>query len=222
MTEEVKYYKTDEYEKFSFFKFNRTAGTNKNLKDSVKMVDMTKFCPIIVTPDFKIIDGQNRFIVCKNACKPIFYTVYNGDPKQAMIALNTSSKPWRQEEYLEYYVGEGRTNYMALKFLMDKYKISISNAILLYSSGKTNSASFKKGNLVDDSEYFIPVVEFIQNTELPKDVKSYRSFVNAVLLFFINNNGNYKKINKLSKYIISITKFSRTEDYLQAFENLTR
>lgn len=222
MTEEIKYYKTDEYKKFSFFKFNRTAGTNKNLKSSVNMVDMTEYCPIIVTPDYKIIDGQNRFLVCKEAGKPIYYTIYDGNPKQAMIALNTSAKPWRQEEYLEYYVNEGHTSYIALKYLMDKYKIGISNAILLYSSGKTNSGSFKQGKLVDESRFFIPVVEFIQSTALPKDMKSYRSFVNAVLLFFINNENNSKKINKLGKYILSVTKFSRTEDYLQAFENLAR
>ena len=104
MEETLKYFKTGDYGRFKFFKYNRTVGTNKNIEKSIEVVDMTECCPIIVTPDFYIIDGQNRFEICKKKGKPIYYIIYHGNPELAMVALNTSTRVWRQEDWLHYYV----------------------------------------------------------------------------------------------------------------------
>ena len=61
---------------------------------------------------------------------PIFYVVYEGDAETAMKALNTCSQPWRQEEWMQYYLAKGVPNYVALKDFMDMYNLPISNAFL--------------------------------------------------------------------------------------------
>ena len=222
MEERLNYYKTDDYSRFKFFEFNRTAGSNKKIGMSIDMVDMTEFCPIIVTPDYHIVDGQNRFLNCKEKGKPVYYIIYSGDAEKAMIALNTATVVWKQKEWLHYYVSKESPNYVAMKYLMDKHKIDISNSILLFSHHKTNSTDFKNGKLQDNSRLFEAVVDFIKSVVVPKDVRWQRPFVSAVMDFIYDHEDEPKKIKKLERRITSIVKYARIEDYRNAFENLVR
>ena len=86
-------FKTQDYSKFKFLSYNRAVGSNKKLSKSIEIANLTPVCPIIVTPDMEIIDGQNRFEVCKSKEMPIYYVVYDGDAETAMKALNTCSQP---------------------------------------------------------------------------------------------------------------------------------
>jgi len=216
--------KTNDYSKFHFLDYNRTVGSNKRLSKSLEMADLTSVCPIIVTPDYGIVDGQNRFEVCKTKGLPIYYVVYTGDAETAMKALNTCSQPWRQEEWLQYYVAKGFQNYVDLKSYMKKYNLPISNAILLFSNGSTNSATFKKGNLNRLGNYHEDIAEFLNDVSaiLPRDIVRFRAFVNGVMLFFNEYGDNKRKVEKLKKKIMAITKFNRTEDYYNAFRNFVK
>ena len=190
------------------------------MKDSVESFDMTPYVPIIVTTDGYIIDGQNRFNVCRQLGKPIYYVVYDGEytPEQAMIALNTASKPWSQEEWFQHYVKNGVVNYVKLAALMKKYPIGISNAILLFSNGATGAEYFKRGALIDDSKYFVKVSDFILTCKVP--FNKYRAFVNAVLRFVEKYHDEPRKISQLKRKVIAVPKFGSTDQYLNAFENL--
>lgn len=216
------YYKTYDYDRFKFFKFNRTAGTNKNIRRSIEDIDMTPYVPILVTEDYHIIDGQNRFLCCKEKGLPIYYIFYRGDAERAMVALNTATSVWRQEEWLQYYCGKGDETYIRLRRSMERYGLNISNAILLFSNRKTNAADFKAGKLRDDSAYLAAVAEFLEEIKayVPRDVISYRPFVNA-LLIFMTEHGERDRARLRSK-ISAVTKFSRTEDYTRSFENWVR
>lgn len=216
------YYKTYNYNQFKFLDYNRTTGSNKSIEKSIDMIDVTKCCPIIVTPDYYIIDGQNRFNVCKKRNLPVYYIVYDGNPELAMIALNTATRVWKQEEWLHYYVSKSYPCYIKLKYLMDKHNIDISNAILIFSNGKSNATDFKKGKLKDESRLFESVVVFLRDIIVPKDVRYYRAFVSAVMGFINEHEKEPKVIKKLEKRITSIVKYSRIEDYRNAFNNLIR
>ena len=193
------------------------------LSKSVGLVDMTAYVPIIVTPDFYIIDGQNRFLVCKEKGLPITYVIYGGNPEIAMIALNTALKPWREKDWLDYYVGKNDERYVRLQKLLLEYPaVSVANGILLFSGNSTDARTFREGKLKDRSEYFVPVVEFISSINVPRDVRWYRAFVSAVLIFYVKHWNDKKKIAKLAKKISAITKYSRIDDYVMAFENWVR
>lgn len=209
-----------DYDWFKFLPTNRTVGTSTKVKDSVQAFDMTPYVPIIVTADGYIIDGQNRFNVCRELGKTIYYVVYDGEytPEQAMIALNTASKPWSQEEWFQHYVKTGVRNYVKLEELMKKYPVGISNAILLFSNGATGAKYFKKGELTDDSKYFVKVAEFIRDCNVP--FNKYRAFVNAVLRFVEKYHSEPRKIALLKRKVIAVPKFGSTEQFIQAFENL--
>ena len=223
MDKVLNYYETMDYDKFHFFSYNRTVGSNKQLANSMETLDMTECVPIIVNPEFYIIDGQNRFLRCKEKGKPIYYIIFRGDAELAMIVLNTAQKPWKQADWLNYYCKKGDERYIKLKRLYESNSsMGLSNAVLLFSQAGTNAKTFRQGNLIDRSELFTDVVDYINGLDVPKDVRWYRAFVNAVLNFFQRNAGDGKKLLKLSKKISAITKFSRVEDYEMAFENWTR
>ena len=81
---------------------------------------------------------------------------------------------------------------------------------------------FREGKLNDKSEYYNSVVDFISSIDVPRDVRWYRAFVRAVLIFFVKYGNDKKKIDKLAKKIGAITKYSRIDDYVMAFENWVR
>lgn len=218
----MKIHKTTNYQQFSFLEYNRNVDSSKNMIKSISTNDLTAYAPIIVSPDFKIIDGQHRFIACKEMGLPVYYIVYNGNPEKAMISLNTCFRQWRQEEWLQYYIGKNVTPYIELKKYMDKYSIPLSNAILLFGKGKVNTKTFKEGKLEDYGDKKEQIAEFLNNITnvLPKSIRNYRAFVNAVMLYFYQYNPNCRSIKKLEKQIGGVGRFKSTNDIYNNIKNL--
>ena len=115
-------------------------------------------------------------------------------------------------------------NDVDLKVFMDMYNLPISNAILIFSNGSTNASTFKKGMLNRTGKYHNEIAIFLNDIAsiLPRDIVSFRAFVNSVMLFFNEFEGDKRKVEKLKKKIASIYKYSRTEDYLNAFRNYVK
>lgn len=221
-TKNMKIRKTYNYGIFHEMQCNRDVKSVKALQGNIETFDLTPYVPIIVSENMEIIDGQHRFEACKALGKPIYYIVYKGEysPEQAMIALNTVTKVWRQEEWFQYYVKIGSENYLKLKAMSDKYDLGISNNILLFSNGKTNATLFKRGKLIDDSQYYARVYEFVKDLQIP--FRTYRPFIAAVLRFIENNDSQPRKIGKLIRKIIAVPKFGSMEQFYNAFENITK
>lgn len=212
-------FKSYNYDQFNFLDYNRTIRNTRKLEKSIKEIDVTDCCPIVVTKDFHIIDGQHRFTICKDMGRPIYYVVFNGDAEQAMVNLNISASVWRQEEWLTYYCGKSYGSYLSLREFMHRYpKLGISNAILLFSAGRTNSKDFKKGRLADNNPRKEEVVEFLYNCNVPFAFN--RPFVNAAMNFILSHTG--REIEKLRKKVICVPCFSKTEAYETAFNNLVK
>ena len=125
---------------------------------------------------------------------------------------------------MQYYLAKRVPNYVALKDYMDMYNLAISNAILIFSNGSTNATTFKNGMLNRTGKYHNEIALFLQDVAsvLPRDIVTYRAFVNGVMLFFNEFEGDKRKVEKLKKKIASIYKYSRTEDYLNAFRNYVK
>lgn len=213
---------TADYDKFHFLSYNRAVGTNRMLSKSIEKLDLTPYCPIIVDKQMNIIDGQNRFSVCKEKKMPIYYVVYNGDPEQAMKVINTCASPWRQEEWFQYYVSKDYPLYVELKQFMEETKLSLVNAILVFSDRKTGSKPFKEGKLQKAGNYHKEIVEFLNYIKplLPK-YYSFRPFVGGVVSFFDMFGEDKKRISKLKKKIAVVPRLSKIDDFVTSFVNIT-
>lgn len=212
-------FKSYDYDKFKFLEYNRQVKDSRKLEKSIREIDITNCCPIVVTRDFYIIDGQHRFTICKKLERPIYYVIYEGDAECAMVNLNVNATIWRQQEWFEYYCGKNDTNYLALRAFMRQYpKLGISNAILLFSKGKKNSKMFKAGKLVDENPRKDEIANFLYNCNVP--FAFFRPFVCGVMTFILSHDD--KDIKKLQRKIVCVSKFASAEQYLEAFNNLVK
>ena len=210
-------YKSCDYDKFKFLDYNRAVINARKLEKSIKEIDITDCCPIVVTKDFYIIDGQHRFSICKKLGRPIYYVIFSGDAERAMVNLNVNATIWRQQEWFEYYCGKQVPVYLALRDFMEQYpKMGISNAILIFSGGRTGASEFKKGKLAENNPRKDDIVNFLYNCNVRHAF--YRPFVTAVQKFMLTHTD--KEIKKLQRKVVCIPNYMRTDAYTTAFENL--
>lgn len=219
MDKELKMYQTKDYAKFKFLEYNRTTTTTKALKESIEQCDMTAYAPIIVTRKYEIIDGQNRFVVCRELNKPVTYVFYDGIPEYAMIKLNTVVRQWKNKDWLEYYVGKGNPTYIKFKNLQEKTNTTLANAIVLFSQAQTNSKSFNNGNLKDNSDYMEAISEYINDCAVPATYKGFRPFVTAIQNFYLRHKDDKKQLMKAARKCSECYKFATTAEYERTFEN---
>lgn len=212
-------FSTLDYDKFKFLDYNRRIRKAKNLEKSIRELDLTECVPIVVNEDFYIIDGQHRFAICKELGYPIYYVIFSGDAERAMVSLNITANVWRQEEWLEYYCGKKNPTYLSLREFMGKYpRLGISNAIMLFSGGSSNTQTFKEGKLLDKNSRKEEIADFLYTVQVP--YAFYRPFAHAVMSYFFSHND--RQIIKLRSKVICVPKYSSIEAFLSAFENLVK
>lgn len=121
---------TKEYEKFTFLSANRPVQRNhvNKLKKSLSEYGFLESQPITVTEDYKILDGQHRFIACKEMGIPIKYVkIDTKKMDNILVDLNNTQKKWNVLDYVTYYAQQGNEHYIRLLQLSEHYNISISS-----------------------------------------------------------------------------------------------
>ena len=132
-TNEIK--STKDYHLFSFMNRNRSIDKNhvKKLKKaiSVKYIPV----PIIVNDKMQIIDGQHRFVACKELDLPIYYTVISKCTLKDVQALNIVQKKWVAKDYLDSHIKAGNKNYAIFKSVMNEHKFGFEQTYKILSGG---------------------------------------------------------------------------------------
>ena len=112
-------YKTFDYSQFSFLQGNRhiNVANLRNVRNSILKKHLE--VPIIVNDNLEIIDGQHRFTVCKELSLPIYFIIISGYGRSETELLNTASRKWTPEDYLESYCDLGLEQYIRAKKFME-------------------------------------------------------------------------------------------------------
>jgi hypothetical protein len=120
---------TKNYDMFEFMTANRSINrTHVNkLKKSLAEYGFLSSQPITVTHDMKVLDGQHRFIACKEMGIPIKYEIVDlKKMDNILVDLNNTQKKWNVSDYVVYYSQQGNSHYTRLLQLSGEYNISIS------------------------------------------------------------------------------------------------
>lgn len=134
--------KTENYDKFKFIEWNRSIDeTNykKLVNENLKEFQLHKF-PILVTEDFKIIDGQHRFEVSKALSSPVYYIVDKGntDSFQSVHSVNKAGKKHTLKDKLEMLNKAGdkgaREVFKVYKMFNEKFDLGALASILSIGS----------------------------------------------------------------------------------------
>lgn len=151
MTTEIQ--ETKNYDKFSFIESNRdyNRGHVERLKQAFEETgNLTKVQPILVNDKFEIIDGQHRFVACRDLGETIYYTMVPGLTVRDARQMNILHRRWTIDDYAKSYAMAGNPNYRKIIELQEDYGFNWG-VIVIYSLGQAPSGftkDFRNGDFV--------------------------------------------------------------------------
>lgn len=144
-----KLYDTLDYDIFKFREDNRELDPNhvERVKFSLMKFNDLHLNPITVNDDMEVVNGQHRLAAAKALGLRVYYLVDHDYDPEKMIVLNTVQKNWVMEDYLNYWISHGRTDYQNLKDFVDDIGFPLAVMITwLAHHGGTNYKDFRTGN----------------------------------------------------------------------------
>ena len=217
---------TNDYSKFSYISGNRDVNDLhiKRLTQSMKEKYIT--VPIIVNEKHQIIDGQHRFQSAKQLGKPVYFIKVNGLKLQDVHRLNTNTKNWTADSYLDGYCKLGKKEYIIYRDFKEKFGFGHNETQALLSNltrmGGNKNEQFKDGNfVVVDYDLAVRNAEKISMCSKYYDGYKRRSFVYAMLDLFNNEDYSHPEfLNKLSFQSIKLQDCTTVDQYLTLMEEI--
>ena len=209
-------------------------GNVNRIKNSMESLYVPSI--IKVNQDWYILDGQHS----KQAIKELAikgaefaYVMYNtnGLDKEICVKLNTTSKQWNANDFLELWINTGNEHYIWYKNVMDKYNLSIQATTFLVT-GKVHvkstqsTSEFNSGDMIITPKqrakviYIADRLQEIRNI-LPKNIANDRSFHIAFMKVF--NSGKYdhqRMLDKLKNQRDRDYKCNSQSGYIDMIENI--
>jgi hypothetical protein len=181
---DLKVHATTKYEQFRLAPFNRDINSThlKKLIESMKR----KYVPSIakVDQDNNIIDGQHRFMACKELGLP-FYYIKDEMVKHDIITLNTLQRNWTPIDYANYYAEAGVQSYVLVKEFMEYGKMTLSQVLTLagHLHLKDVNSLFKSGEYkLDEFTYY---ENFQKYEDITKSLKLQRLSAKCEILALV-------------------------------------
>lgn len=186
---DVRIFTSNQYDKFILSELNRIPGHYHKVRDSIKENDYTKYQPILVNSKMEIVDGQNRFLACKELGLPVHFIVSDEIKIFAAADINRASKNWTAMDYAIHYAKRGREPYIKLLDLCAKYnqKLSIVQCFgKMTGSNRSHTENVKSGQFqfredVDIEDFLSHMQDFEPYYSFAKKGK----FVKAVLKLYL-------------------------------------
>lgn len=224
---------TSNYSMFKLIEENREIDHYKKIIASIEGVGYVPV-PIIVNEKFEIIDGQNRYMACKELGLPIYYIVIPGLNIEHCRALNIGQSNWRLMDYIKSYAASENASYILLLELLNKYKklgiVAIYNAITgadAPDNNKIKAGAFEmtEGNkkyadsMLEYESRFIPIVNKMKGR---KDY-IYMAIGYAFRNPSVDNEKMYDKIcDNYAKMADPVTKIEALEELTKIYNRSTR
>lgn len=193
----MQYKITNDYSLFKVIDANRDINDKhvKNLSDSIRNDGL--LVPIWITPEFEIIDGQHRFEACKKLGLPVKYEVKEKLNMQQLVAINSTSRIWRNNDYVKAFVNAGNEHYIKLKTFCDANSdFGLPACILMLSSLKQIASTSTDAQFISESNpdgKYSTKSHFSQGKFFVNDfnrAEHYASLIRGVKPF-------YKKYNRI-------------------------
>lgn len=219
-----------DYSRFKFYPSNREPNHWRKLYNSIKENDLTKYVPIVVqnvNGFLYIVDGQGRFLACKELGIPIYYIEsVNGEICDKDIAtMNTNQTSWRLIDYLQYYKSKGMINYVRFYSVYNELGDFNINHMLksLEKSDTSSYETFRNGGLQYDKadmnhhkKVYQAIQSFLRNGLNFRITSSFVAAVSVVL----KSVSLTELINQQKKYPSLLIKQIDKNGYVEMLENI--
>lgn len=196
---------TKNYDMFSGMEGNRYIRRTHvdRLVKSIKENNLLSSNPIIVNDSLEVVDGQHRLEAARKLGSEVYYIVMRDLDLDDVRLLNTTSRNWTLEDYLESHAKKGNHNYVILREYCREYglPISVGIRVLEWREKKIRSqlSDFKKGkfevNNLEKAETignrFQEVLPFLDN-----EVKTSRGFMQAFVYINQMEIGKWSRLKE--------------------------
>lgn len=229
MKDKTKIEVSKDYDKFKFVHGNRPVDERhvKKLVNSMKENYIPT--PIIINKKNEIVDGQHRYLACKQLGLDVYY-YRNEINLTGLRQINQHSKNWTLDDFLDSYVQlENRTDKVGPYTIFKHFKKTtrFPNAVclmMLTDNRGAHTEQFKQGLFtIPSGQYETAQKQAKMIIESGNYYQGYkrRSYVVAMLVLFKDPEFKFKKfIKKLEMNRSKLFHCTNTEDYLDAIEKL--
>jgi hypothetical protein len=121
------------------FKFHDNRSIRKSqVKKLMKEIPLHgQITPIMVTPEFTILDGQHRYLAIKLLNKygtptVLRYTVRDLS-REEVASMNSTQAPWTADDWIEYHIRGKNAQYIALESLSALYPTHSMSSIATFT-----------------------------------------------------------------------------------------
>lgn len=173
---------TTNYDVFKYKRDNRKIKENQKLKEEIKSLGI--LVPILVNEKYEVIDGQHRLEIARKLKKKVPFIVIKGAGKKEIISINTTSRQWNIEDFINSYAEEGIEEYKRMQVLIRDYNVLVSTLCgLAFNSTDTNGPLVKvRSGLLKfvNYDFLVSFLDFYQelidktvlvnNSSLPKSL----------------------------------------------------
>lgn len=224
---------TSNYGMFKFDPRNRPVSNDKleKLYDSVAKVNLLREFPIVVTPDFYVMDGQHRLKVAEALSVPVYYIVSDKATIEYITMTTDAVSKWDNENYLHRWCAEGKKDYLDLQaFWLEnrsmKGKKFLSLALCAelchYGDMKRMKDCFRHGGYVcNDLPYAESVVKALKDWSMHIDFYHHICFVYAIRNLMANSDYDHlKMMHKLEYLSTKMVRCTDVESYIALIDSL--
>lgn len=216
---------SENYDQFKFKYGNRDVSKRRVAAIARNIEENGWFCnPILVNEHMEIIDGQHRFTALKELGMPIEYVLIRGITLREARMLNSTSRNWGAQNYVDSYAADGNINYINFKLLEKKYpKLAMSALYGVVANRITvgGTAKLQDGTLslpTDKLDELYSVFDFItDNYEDIKRIEGKISTVIAAIAWVLRNTPvDRKRLSQvLHKNVFPPVSESATKRFLE-------
>ena len=130
-------------------------GHVERLYDSIQAKNMLADYPIVVTPEFVVLDGQHRLKAAEALGVPVYFKVSDSGTIVDVPHLNRLTKHWTSFDYFHRWLQEEKEEYIKLQRFMDDFPfLTLSQSMQMCYHGDKSSLIdvFKSGDYVVNDE----------------------------------------------------------------------
>lgn len=217
---------TNDYDLFTYINGNRII--NKPHKERLKKSISEDYIPvpIVVNEDYQIIDGQHRYESACELNKPIYFIQIDGLKLNDVHRLNTNSKNWTAEEYMNGYCELNYTEYIKYREFKNQYGFGHNETMGILSGikkpGGRHSEKFRSGSFkVVDLNEAVRIAEKIKMVGEFYPGYKRRAFVYTMLNLYNHPKYNHAEfLNKLSFQSVKLQDCTDVRGYTTLIEEI--
>jgi hypothetical protein len=226
---QIQVHTTKDYSLFKTLNGNREVNHLhlSRLKESMKKNYLTTI--IMVNKNFEIIDGQHRYLICRELNLPINYIISENYGLNEIQILNANMKNWTIVDYVSGYCDLGYKDYEVYRDFINEYGFTNQVALVLLSGGfisgsdeSSLTTKFKEGQFkIKDLDLAKKMADKIMMIEPYYSGYLRRSFIYAMIGMFKNENFEFTEfLAKLKQQPTTLQDCTNITQYKSLIEEI--